>query len=76
MSSDNFLKVAEKIAKEDKPFFDSLIEFEKTGKIRTKDRVNFTIDKSLMEKFRKYCKENGYNMSAKIEKAIEQIISR
>lgn len=74
MPSNKFLKIAKEIAKRDKTVFDTLIEFEKTKKIRTKTRLNFTIDKSTASKFKKFCRDNGYNMSAKIEQAIKKII--
>jgi hypothetical protein len=74
MQSNKFLKIAKNIAEKDKAVFDALLEFEKTGKIRTKSRLNFTIDKGAAQKFRKYCREHGYNMSAKIEEAIRKII--
>jgi hypothetical protein len=73
-SNKKFLELAKEIAKRDKYVFDSLIEFEKTKKIRTKTRLNFTIDKSIASRFKKYCREKGYNMSAKIEQAIETLI--
>lgn len=75
MSSNKFQKIAEKVAKRDKALFDSLIEFEKTGKVRTKTRLNFTIDNTVAERFKKYCRNNGYNMSAKIEQAMNKIIT-
>ncbi len=68
------VKLAKKIAKRDKEFFDSLIEFETTKKLETKARLNFTIDKSIASRFRKYCRSKGYNMSAKLERAMEKII--
>jgi hypothetical protein len=74
MPSNKFQKLAKKIAVRDKEVFDTLIEFEKTKKIRNKKRLNFTIDKSIASRFQKYCREKGYNMSAKIEKAMEEII--
>jgi hypothetical protein len=73
MSSNKIQKIAKRIVKEDKVLFDSLIEFENTKKIRSKTRLNFTIDKSLALKFRKFCKNKGYNMSAKIEQAMNEI---
>ena len=76
MPSSKFLEIADRIAREDKALFDSLLEFEKTGKIRTKTRMNFTINNSLAEKFKKFCRNNGYNMSAKIEQSIKEIIER
>lgn len=72
MSSSKFIKKAKEIAKRDKPFFDSLIEFEKTKKMKTKTRLNFTIDKTVAEKFKKYCRTKGYNMSAKIEQFMKE----
>jgi hypothetical protein len=74
MQSNKFLKLARKIAERDKEVFDSLIEFEKTKKIRSKTRLNFTIDKAVASNFKKYCREKGYNMSAKIEKAMDEMI--
>ncbi|MBN1502762.1 hypothetical protein JW930_04400 [Candidatus Woesearchaeota archaeon] len=74
MPSENVRERAHRIAKEHKELFDTLLEFEKTHEIRTKTRLNFTIDKSTASKFRKLCKNKGYNMSAKIEQAMEQII--
>lgn len=76
MSSDKFLKIAKNIVKEDKELFDNLMEFEETKKLNTKTRLNFTISKSLAAKFRRYCKDKGYNMSAKIEQAINNLINK
>ena len=45
-------------------------ELDRTGKFRKrtyKVKVNFTIDEELFNKFRSYCKENGINMSGRIE---------
>ena len=74
-SSNKFLKIAKRIAREDKEIFDTLIEFEKTQKIRNKTRLNFTIDKNIATKFRKYCLKNKINMSAKIQECMEKMIS-
>lgn len=76
MQSNKFLAIARRIAKEDKALFDGLLEFEKTKKIRTKERLNFTIDKGLARKFRKFCRKRRYNMSAKVEEAMEKIIGK
>ena len=69
-----FQKIAKRIVEKDKDMFDALLEFEKTKRIRTKTRVNFTIEIGVVRKFRKFCREHGYNMSAKIEDAMEEII--
>ena len=75
-SNKRFLGLAESIRKRDKQVFDTLMEFEKTKRIRTKTRMNFTIDKSVAERFKKFCRNNGYNMSAKIEQSIKDIIEK
>jgi len=69
-------QIAKGIVTRDKPFFDSLIEFEKTGKIRSKTRLNFTINKTTSYRFKQYCKRKGHNMSAKIEQAMQDIIEQ
>ncbi len=76
MRSNKFLETAKRIAREDKAFFDTLLEFEKTKKMRTKVRLNFTIDKALASKFRKLCRDKGYNMSAKIGQVINEILKK
>lgn len=75
-SSTKFVELARTIAKRDKELFDSLLEFEKTKKIKTKERMNFTIDKSLVRHFKQYCRKNGYNMSAKIEQSIRALLEK
>ena len=37
------------------------------SKRMVKERANFTIERDLMIKFRKYCKKNGISMSHKVE---------
>ena len=76
MQSNKFLRIARNIVKTDKAMFDTLMEFEKAKKIRSKERLNFTIDKSLASRFKRFCKDKGYNMSAKIEQAIKNIIEK
>lgn len=76
MQSDKFMDIAKNIAKKDKVLFDTLIEFERTKKIRTKTRLNFTIDKTIASRFKKLCREKGYNMSAKIEQVMKGIIEK
>ena len=73
MQSAKLLSIARNIRMRNKPLFDSLMDFEKTKKIRTKIRLNFTIDKSVASHFKKFCKDKGYNMSAKIEEAMRKM---
>ena len=68
--------MAQHIARRDKPFFRSLEEFEKTKKIRTKTRLNFTIDKSLALRFKQLCRRKGYNMSAQIERIMRDLLQK
>lgn len=72
MQSNKIQKIAKRIVTQNPKLFNSLMEFEKTKKIRTKERLNFTIDKDLAFQFRKFCRERGYNMSAKMEQAIKE----
>jgi hypothetical protein len=76
MSSKKIIEIAKKIVRRDRQVFDNLMEFERTKKIRTKARLNFTIDKSIADKFRRYSREKGYNMSAKVEQAIEEMMNK
>jgi len=72
--SEKFSKLADKIVKRDKAVFDELEQFERTKQIRTKEKLNFTIDKVVASRFRKVCRQKGYNMSAKIENAMRAIV--
>lgn len=76
MQSNKFIQTAQNIVKRDSAVFDTLMEFEKTKKIRSKVRLNFTIDKAIAMNFKKFCRDKGYNMSAKIEKAMEEIMTK
>lgn len=76
MQSSKFLKTAHGIVKREPEVFETLMDFEKTKKIRNKTRLNFTIDKTVAANFKKFCREKGYNMSAKIEQAMKEIISK
>ena len=76
MPSNEFLGIAKNIVREDADLFETLMEFEKTKKIRTKTRLNFTIDRNVASKFKKLCREKRYNMSAKVEQAISEIVEK
>ena len=72
MQSNKLIKIAKKVKMKNKELFDTLIEFEKTKKIRNKTRLNFTIDRTVASKFKKFCREKGYNMSAIVDKLIRE----
>ena len=71
-----FVKTVERIIKEHPGAFKALEEFEKTGKVITKKRLNFTIDRELARKFREHCKKKGLNMSELIEDSIRQKLKK
>lgn len=76
MQSSKFQKIAKRIARRDRAVFDTLMKFEKTRKVRSKKRLNFTVDKAVASRFRKFCRDHGYNMSAKIEQAMRSVIEK
>lgn len=76
MASKRYIEIAKKVIKENPELFNTLMEFEKKKKIATKTRLNFTIDKSIASNFKKFCREHGYNMSAKVEQAMKQAVER
>jgi hypothetical protein len=75
-SESKFVELAKTIARRKRPMFDSLIEFERTKKLRTKERLNFSIDKSIVADFKNFCKSHGYNMSALIEKSMKDMVNK
>ena len=69
-----FQKRIKKIIKQHASVFKALEEFEKTGEMRTKKRMNFTIDRELSKQFREYCSKNNINMSKYIENCIKKVV--
>lgn len=69
-----FQKRIKKIIKEHASVFKALEEFEKTGELKTKKRMNFTIDRELSKQFREYCNKHNINMSKFIEESIRKTI--
>jgi metal-responsive CopG/Arc/MetJ family transcriptional regulator len=41
-----------------------------------KIRLTITIDEKILEKFRKICEREGYKISTKIEKLVEEFIRK
>ena len=73
------MKSAKKIVDENRSLFESLEEFDRTGKLRKasyKERVNFTVNERIMFRFRKYCKEKGFAMSKKVEFMIKKELEK
>ncbi len=66
----SFLEKAKEIIAKNQDVITVFEELDRTGKFRKrayKTRAAFTIDEELFNKFRTYCKQNGINMSGKIE---------
>ena len=75
MSESRFYKNALKIIKNHPQVFEALAEYDKTRKLPKtvyRERINVTIDSTLLKKFKQYAKENSINMSRLIEKYIKQ----
>ena len=73
MQSSKIVQYAKEAVKKHPEAFEALLEFERTGKLskpNPKERANFTIDARLLKRYRAWCKEKGYAMSARIEKYI------
>lgn len=59
--------------------FDALEEYDRTHrlkKINYKERANFTIDSSLLHRFREYCRKKGMKMSSKVEQYMEKELEK
>ncbi len=77
MQSNQVSNKIDKIIKENPRAFEALMEFEKTGKLPKtvyRERINVTIDSNILSKFKRYCKNNSYNMSRLIEKHMKEEI--
>ncbi len=75
MPLSKFVELAKRAVKEHPEVFEALLEYERTGKLpkpNPKERANFTIDTKLLRLYRNYCKKQGYKMSARIEKFVEE----
>jgi hypothetical protein len=76
VSQSKFIQESKTILRNRPGLFEALIEFETTGKIRTKTRANFTIDRSIYLQYRKYCKKHGINMSQSVERYIKSQLEK
>lgn len=77
MSPNKMLETAKRVIRENPEVFEALLEFEKTKrlpKISYRERINLTIDNSLLKKFKQYCKDKSLNMSRLIEKHMKEEI--
>ena len=75
MSSNKVLNKINRVIKENPRAFEALLEFEKTGKLPKtvyRERINLTIDSSILREFKRYCRKHNHNMSRLIEKHIKE----
>jgi len=64
-----------RIIEENSGVFKALLDFETTGRVIAKTRMNFTIDREVAKKFKEKCRKNRENMSHKIEECMKRDIS-
>jgi len=75
MPSSKFVQHAKKVIEQHPEVFEALLEYERTGKVpkpNPKRRANFTINAKLLRSYREYCQKQGYTMSARIQKFIQE----
>ena len=75
----SFLDKAKQVISKNHDVLAVFEELDRTGKLRKrtyKIKVSFTLDEELFNKFRNYCKENGINMSGKIESYLRKELSK
>ena len=66
----SFLEKAKEVIAKNQDVITVFEELDRTGKFRKrtyKARAAFTLDEELFSRFRNYCKENGINMSGRLE---------
>jgi hypothetical protein len=71
MSSSEFVATARRIIRENPEVFEALLEYERTKRLPKtsyRERVNLTIDSSLLRRFKRHCGERNLNMSRLVEK--------
>ena len=75
MKESVFLGECKDIISKNIEIFQALENYDKTNKLSKafyRERINLTIDGNLLRKFKRYCRENNYNMSRIIEKHIKE----
>ena len=75
----SFLEKAKEVIAKNQDVLAVFEELDRTGKFRKrtyKTKVSFTLDEELFNKFRTYCKENGINMSGRIETYLREELKK
>ena len=76
---EKFIKTARNIIVHNPEVFEALMDFERTRKLpklTRKERINITLDSSLLKQFREYCKKNNKVMSRVIEGHIKEELGK
>ena len=75
----SFLEKAKEVIARNQDVITVFEELDRTGRFRKrtyKIRAAFTLDEELFNRFRAYCKENGINMSGRIELFIREEVKK
>ena len=75
LSGKELIKLVDKAIEEHPEAFEAMLEFERTKKLPRpshKERLNFTLDRNLIMKFREYTKKKNQKMSNVIEELIKE----
>lgn len=75
MPPSKFLQHALKVIKEHPQVFEALEEYDRTRKLRKtvyRERINLTIDSTILKRFKRYAQERDLNMSRVVEKHIKE----
>ncbi len=75
MSHSKFYENALKIIQQHPQVFEALAEYDRTRKLPKtiyRERINLTIDSTLLKQFKQHAKDHNLNMSRVIEKHIKE----
>ena len=75
MPSNEYVQHALKVIKENPQVFEALEEYDRTRKLPKtvyRERINLTIDATILRKFKRYAQERGLNMSRVAEKYMKR----
>ncbi len=75
----SFLEKAKEVIAKNQDVLTVFEELDRTGKFKKrtyKTKISLTIDEELFNKFRAYCKQNGINMSGKIESYVREELKK
>ncbi len=73
MKKNKFLEECKKIIFKNIEIFQTLENYDKTGKLyklNFKKRVDITLDRDILNKFREFCRKSGFKISNRIEQLI------